>query len=122
MLNVRFYQTADPEGGEEPFPMPQQQVTSMLGTIYQGARLCCWIQGGGRRLWDALVGYYSSSAAVQSMKGPWHGHCVPTDLHCTAHLHSCCLFLMVPCLHIQHQGTQYLHADSRHHPASLLCN
>lgn len=35
MTNVRFYQTTDPEGGDEPFAMPQQQVTSMLGTVYQ---------------------------------------------------------------------------------------
>lgn len=33
---VRFYQTSDPEGGDEPFAMPQQSVTSMLGTVYQG--------------------------------------------------------------------------------------
>jgi hypothetical protein len=38
MLNVRFYQTADPEGGDEPFTMPQEQVTSMLGTVYQGVQ------------------------------------------------------------------------------------
>jgi hypothetical protein len=36
MLNVKFYQTSDPEGGDEPFTMPQEQVTSMLGSVYQG--------------------------------------------------------------------------------------
>jgi hypothetical protein len=51
---VRFYQTSDPEGGDEPFVMPQQTVTSMLGTVYQGERRyvcrggCHMLAGQGR--------------------------------------------------------------------------
>lgn len=46
MLNVRFYQTASAEGGDEPFAMPQQQVTSMLGTVYQGMQLAHTLKSG----------------------------------------------------------------------------
>jgi hypothetical protein len=40
MAAVRFYQTADADAGDEPFAMPQQQVSSMLATSYQGERAC----------------------------------------------------------------------------------
>jgi len=55
MTNVRFYQTTDPEGGDEPFAMPQQQVTSMLGTVYQGAG------GGGGK---CGFGFWSGGGGV----------------------------------------------------------
>lgn len=84
MLNVRFYQTADPEGGEEPFSMPQQQVTSMLGTIYQGV---CLRRGGGREeacsqcLWMRGVLISNSfSSSVEDSLGPIQAQSACTDL------------------------------------------
>lgn len=53
MLNVRFYQTSDPEGGDEPFTMPQEQVTSMLGSVYQGKGVKGGLLGSGLRGWAA---------------------------------------------------------------------
>lgn len=38
MSAVRFYQTHDAAMGDEVFPMPQQQVSVMLGTVYQVRR------------------------------------------------------------------------------------
>lgn len=45
MDNVRFYQTADPTCGAEPFCMNQKAVTQMLGTAYQGVAGCVYMGG-----------------------------------------------------------------------------
>eukprot|EP00775_Hariotina_reticulata_P012035 gene12035-12178_t len=54
MDTVRFYQTTDAVMGDKSFAMPQQQVSSMLGTVYQDKKIRVYCKLSDRNIREAL--------------------------------------------------------------------
>lgn len=103
--------------------MPQQQVTSMLGTIYQGV---CLRRGGGREeacsqcLWmRGVLVSNSFLSSVEDSLGPIQVQSACTDLVASKLMQS----VSCAAIHVHlAPGHIVLQAHSRHHPAPMLCS
>ncbi|KAF8061415.1 SAMHD1 [Scenedesmus sp. PABB004] len=65
MAGVRFYQTQDAAVGDRAFHMPQQQVSSMLGTVYQDKKVRVYSKDPDKRVCAALKAAFEDWAKAR---------------------------------------------------------